>query len=120
VNYANPDMVGHTGSLPAAVRAVEATDLATGVLIEAVLKMGGAAVVCADHGNCEQMWDPEQNCPHTSHTLNLVEVFVVGAGLAAGTTKLRDGGRLADIAPTLLQLMNLPLPAEMTGRSLIA
>jgi 2,3-bisphosphoglycerate-independent phosphoglycerate mutase len=66
------------------------------------------------------MWDPEQNCPHTSHTLNLVEVFVVGAGLAAGTTKLRDGGRLADIAPTLLQLMNLPLPAEMTGRSLIA
>ena len=120
VNYANPDMVGHTGSLPAAIRAVEATDLATGVLLEAVLKMGGAAVVCADHGNCEQMWDPEQNCPHTSHTLNQVEVFVVGEGFAAGQTKLRDGGRLADIAPTLLQLMKLPVPAEMTGRSLIA
>ncbi len=119
VNYANPDMVGHTGSLPAAIRAVEATDLGTGVLLDAVLKMGGAAVVCADHGNCEQMWDYEQNCPHTAHTLNLVEVFVVGGGIAAGNTKLRDGGRLADIAPTLLQLMRLPVPAEMTGRSLI-
>jgi 2,3-bisphosphoglycerate-independent phosphoglycerate mutase len=119
VNYANPDMVGHTGSVPAAVRAVEATDLGTGVLLDAVLKMGGAAVVCADHGNCEQMWDFDQNCPHTSHTLNLVEVFVVGDGFAAGRTKLRDGGRLADIAPTLLQLMKLPQPAEMTGRTLI-
>jgi 2,3-bisphosphoglycerate-independent phosphoglycerate mutase len=119
VNYANPDMVGHTGSLPAAIRAVEATDLGTGVLLEAVLKRGGAAVVCADHGNCEQMWDPEHNAPHTSHTLNLVEVFVVGEGYAAGKTKLRTGGRLADIAPTLLQLMGLPPPAEMTGTSLI-
>ncbi|MDD2764327.1 MAG: 2,3-bisphosphoglycerate-independent phosphoglycerate mutase [Opitutaceae bacterium] len=120
VNYANPDMVGHTGSLPAAIRAVEATDLGTGVLLDAVLKMGGAAVVCADHGNCEQMWDPEHNAPHTSHTLNLVEVFVVGKGYAAGKTKLRQGGRLADIAPTLLELMGLPKPAEMTGKSLIA
>jgi 2,3-bisphosphoglycerate-independent phosphoglycerate mutase len=120
VNYANPDMVGHTGSLPAAIRAVEATDLGTGVLLDAVLKMGGAAVVCADHGNCEQMWDPEQNCPHTSHTLNLVEVFVVGAEYAAGRTKLRAGGRLADITPTLLQLMGLPQPPEMTGTSLLA
>ena len=119
VNYANPDMVGHTGSLPAAIRACEATDLGTGVLLEAVLKMGGAAVVCADHGNCEQMWDPEQNCPHTSHTLNLVEVFVVGEGFSAAKTKLRPGGRLADIAPTLLQLMGLPKPPEMTGESLI-
>jgi 2,3-bisphosphoglycerate-independent phosphoglycerate mutase len=65
------------------------------------------------------MWDFEQNCPHTAHTLNLVEVFVVGAGFAAGATRLREGGRLADIAPTLLQLMNLPKPAEMTGQSLI-
>jgi 2,3-bisphosphoglycerate-independent phosphoglycerate mutase len=65
------------------------------------------------------MWDFEQNCPHTAHTLNLVEVFVVGAEFAAGTTRLRDGGRLADIAPTLLELMKLPKPAEMTGRSLI-
>ncbi len=120
VNYANPDMVGHTGSLPAAIRAVEATDLGTGVLVDAVLKMGGAAVVCADHGNCEQMWDPEHNAPHTSHTLNEVEVFVVGAAYAAGTTKLRAGGRLADIAPTLLELMGVPVPPEMTGTSLIA
>jgi len=120
VNYANPDMVGHTGSLPAAIRAVEATDLGTGVLLDAVLKLGGAAVVCADHGNCEQMWDPEHNAPHTSHTLNLVEVFVVGAGYSAAQTKLRSGGRLADIAPTLLELMGLPVPPEMTGTSLIA
>ena len=119
VNYANPDMVGHTGSLPAAIRAVEATDLGTGVLLEAVLKMGGAAVVCADHGNCEQMWDPEQNCPHTAHTLNLVEVFVVGEGFTAGKTTLRNGGRLADLAPTLLELMRLPKPPEMTGESLL-
>ena len=119
VNYANPDMVGHSGSLPAAVRAVEATDLGTGVLVDAVLKMGGAAIICADHGNCEQMWDPVHNAPHTSHTLNLVEVFVVGAGYAAGTTKLRAGGRLADLAPTLLELMGVPVPPEMTGTSLI-
>ncbi len=119
VNYANPDMVGHTGSLPAAIRAVEATDLGVGVLLDAVLKMGGAAVVCADHGNCEQMWDPEHNAPHTSHTLNLVEVFVVGEGFTAAGTKLRAGGRLADIAPTLLELMGLPKPPEMTGESLI-
>jgi 2,3-bisphosphoglycerate-independent phosphoglycerate mutase len=119
VNYANPDMVGHTGSLPAAIRAVEATDLGTGVLLETVLKMGGAAVVCADHGNCEQMWDPEQNCPHTAHTLNLVEVFVVGGEFSAGKTKLRSSGRLADLAPTLLELMRLPKPPEMTGESLI-
>jgi len=120
VNYANPDMVGHTGSLPAAIRAVEATDLGTGVLLESVLKMGGAAVVCADHGNCEQMWDPAHNAPHTSHTLNLVEVFVVGEGFTAAGTKLRSGGRLADIAPTLLELMGLPKPPEMTGESLMA
>ncbi len=119
VNYANPDMVGHTGSLPAAIRACEATDLGTGVLLEAILKMGGAAVVCADHGNAEQMWDPEQDCPHTSHTLNLGEVFVVGRGLTAAGTKLRAGGRLADLAPTLLELMGLPQPPEMTGQSLI-
>ena len=80
---------------------------------------GGAAVICADHGNCDQMWDPETNGPHTAHTLNLVEVFVVGEGFAAGKTKMRQGGRLADIAPTVLHLMGLPKPAEMTGESLI-
>lgn len=119
VNYANPDMVGHTGSIPAAVKAVEATDRGVGELLAALESVGGRAVVCADHGNCEQMWDASTNSPHTSHTLNLVEVFVVGEGFAAGKTKMRSGGRLADIAPTVLALMGLPRPVEMTGESLV-
>ena len=119
VNYANPDMVGHTGSLPAAIKAVEATDRGVGELLAALATRQGKAVILADHGNAEQMWDYENNSPHTSHTLNLVEVFVVGEGLVAGKTKLRAGGRLADIAPTVLQLMGLPQPAEMTGVSLL-
>ncbi len=120
VNYANPDMVGHTGSLPATVKAVEATDRGVGELLAAIEQVGGRAVVCADHGNAEQMWDPTVNGPHTAHTLNLVEVFVVGDGFAAGKTAMRSGGRLGDIAPTVLHLMGLPKPAEMTGASLIA
>lgn len=120
VNYANPDMVGHTGSLPATVKAVEATDRGVAELLEAVAARGGRAVICADHGNAEQMWDPSVNGPHTAHTLNLVEVFVVGEGFAAGRTRLREGGRLADIAPTVLHLMGLPKPTEMTGESLVA
>ncbi len=119
VNFANPDMVGHTGSLPAAIKAVEATDAGVGELLAAVEKMGGRALICADHGNCEQMWDPSVNGPHTAHTLNLVEVFVFGNGYTAEKTKMRAGGRLGDIAPTLLALMGLPKPAEMTGESLI-
>jgi 2,3-bisphosphoglycerate-independent phosphoglycerate mutase len=119
VNYANPDMVGHTGSLPAAIKAVEATDRGVGELLAALAVMKGKAVILADHGNAEQMWDFTSNGPHTSHTLNLVECFVVGEGLAAGRTKMRGGGRLADIAPTVLHLMGLPKPAEMTGESLI-
>jgi len=119
VNYANPDMVGHTGSLPAAIKAVEATDRGVGELLEAVASMNGSALVCADHGNCEQMWDPTVNGPHTAHTLNLVEVFVVGEKYTAAKTRMRAGGRLADIAPTLLALIGLPKPAEMTGVSLL-
>ena len=119
VNFANPDMVGHTGSLPAAIKAVETTDRGVGELLEALAQVGGKALICADHGNCEQMWDPVHSVPHTSHTLNLVEVFVVGPGLVAGKTKMREGGRLADIAPTILELMGLPKPAEMTGQSLV-
>jgi 2,3-bisphosphoglycerate-independent phosphoglycerate mutase len=119
VNYANPDMVGHTGSLPAAIKAVEATDAGVGELLAALAQVGGRAVIGADHGNVEQMWDPVHNSPHTSHTLNLVEIFVVGEGFIAGQTKMRPTGRLADIAPTVLQLMGLPKPAEMTGESLI-
>ena len=120
VNYANPDMVGHTGSLPAAIKAVETTDRGVGELLDALAQVHGRAVVCADHGNCEQMWDPANNAPHTSHTLNRVEVFVVGDDFAAGKTRLREGGRLGDIAPTILDLMGLPKPAEMTGESLLA
>jgi 2,3-bisphosphoglycerate-independent phosphoglycerate mutase len=119
VNFANPDMVGHTGSLPATIKAVEATDAGVGELLAALGQVGGKAVICADHGNAEQMWDPTVNGPHTAHTLNLVEVFAVGEGLVAGKTKMRVGGRLADIAPTVLHLMGLQKPAEMTGESLI-
>jgi 2,3-bisphosphoglycerate-independent phosphoglycerate mutase len=119
VNYANPDMVGHTGDLAAVVKAVEATDRGVAELLQALASVGGRAVVCADHGNCEQMWDPTSSGPHTAHTLNRVEVFIVGEGFEAGRTRLRDDGRLADIAPTILQLMGLPKPAEMTGESLI-
>lgn len=119
VNYANPDMVGHTGSLPAAIKACEATDAGVSELLAALATRNGKAVILADHGNAEQMWDPELNGPHTAHTLNLVEVFAVGEGLAAGKTKMRQGGRLADIAPTVLHLMGLPKPSEMTGESLI-
>jgi 2,3-bisphosphoglycerate-independent phosphoglycerate mutase len=119
VNYANPDMVGHTGSLPAAIKACEATDRGLGELLAALASVKGKAVILADHGNAEQMWDPVTNAPHTAHTLNLVEVFAVGEGLTP-QTKMRAGGRLADIAPTVLDLMGLPKPAEMSGESLIA
>ncbi len=119
VNFANPDMVGHTGSLPATIKAVEATDRSVGELLVALESVGGRAVICADHGNAEQMWDSTVNGPHTAHTLNLVEVFAVGEGLVAGKTKMRSGGRLADIAPTVLALMHLPKPPEMTGESLV-
>jgi 2,3-bisphosphoglycerate-independent phosphoglycerate mutase len=120
VNFANPDMVGHTGNLAAAIQAVQATDKGVGILLEALAQMHGKALICADHGNCEQMWDPIHNVPHTSHTLNLVEAFVVGEDYGGGKIKLREGGRLGDIAPTLLAMIGLPQPAEMTGKSLIA
>ena len=115
VNYANPDMVGHTGILAAAIRAVEAVDEGLGEVLGAVQDMGGAIVVTADHGNCEVMVDPETGGPHTAHTLNPVPVVLVGGPAGA---RLRDG-RLADLAPTLLELMGLPQPPEMTGQSLI-
>jgi 2,3-bisphosphoglycerate-independent phosphoglycerate mutase len=114
LNFANPDMVGHTGSLPAAIKAVETVDAGLGRIADAVARQGGALLVTADHGNCELMRDPATGGPHTSHTTNPVPVLLTGGGAAA----LNDG-RLADIAPTLLALMGLPQPAEMTGRSLI-
>ena len=116
VNFANPDMVGHTGSLRAAIRAVETVDACVGKILEAVRATGGAAIVTADHGNCEQMWDPVHECPHTSHTLNDVALIVADEALKG--VSLRSGGRLADIAPTLLEMMGLKVPAEMTGESL--
>jgi 2,3-bisphosphoglycerate-independent phosphoglycerate mutase len=114
-NYANPDMVGHTGDLDAAIAACEAVDRGLGRVLDALEKAGGAMVVCADHGNCETMVDPVTGGPHTAHTTNLVPVILYGG--PAGAT-IHDG-RLADLAPTLLQLMGLPQPEEMTGRSLI-
>ena len=116
VNYANPDMVGHTGSLPAAIRACEAVDLGLGRALAALKARGGAMIVTADHGNCELMVDPVTGGPHTSHTVNPVPVVLVGGPAGA---VLRQGGRLADLAPTLLALMGLAQPAEMTGRSLL-
>ncbi len=115
-NYANPDMVGHTGDLQAAIKACEAVDQGLGRVLEALEKAGGAMIVTADHGNCEMMVDPETGGPHTAHTVNPVPVAMIGGPANAC---LREG-RLADLAPTLLQLMDLPQPEEMTGKSLIA
>ncbi|EKX56625.1 2,3-bisphosphoglycerate-independent phosphoglycerate mutase [Rhodobacter sp. AKP1] len=115
VNYANPDMVGHTGDLKAAMAAVEEVDRGLGRAVEAVTTAGGAMIVTADHGNCETMVDPETGGPHTAHTTNPVPVILVNGPAGARL----HAGRLADLAPTLLQLMQLPQPEEMTGRSLI-
>jgi 2,3-bisphosphoglycerate-independent phosphoglycerate mutase len=114
LNYANPDMVGHTGSLPAAIKAVETVDAGIGELSRAIDETGGAMLITADHGNCELMRDPETGGPHTAHTTNPVPLLLTGAG----DVSLAEG-RLADLAPTLLELMNLPKPADMSGRSLI-
>ena len=115
VNYANPDMVGHTGDLDAAIAACEAVDTGIGRVLEALEEVGCAMIVTADHGNCETMIDPETGGAHTAHTLNPVPVAVVGGPDGAS---LRSG-RLADLAPTVLQLMGLDQPAEMTGKSLL-
>jgi 2,3-bisphosphoglycerate-independent phosphoglycerate mutase len=114
-NYANGDMVGHTGVYEAAVKAVEALDKCLGRVEEAVLEVDGQALVTADHGNCEQMVDYEAGQPHTQHTTELVPLVYIGH------RRLQldpAGGRLADIAPTLLALMDMPQPPEMTGTNL--
>jgi 2,3-bisphosphoglycerate-independent phosphoglycerate mutase len=115
LNFANPDMVGHTGSLPAAIKAVETVDAGLGRIADAIDRAGGALVVTADHGNCELMRDPDTGGPHTAHTTNPVPLVLIGARNRA----LIAEGRLADIAPTLLELMDLPKPPEMTGGSLL-
>ncbi len=117
VNFANGDMVGHTGVLAAAVVAVEEVDACVGRIVDATLSKGGSLIVTADHGNCEQMIDPVTGGPHTAHTTYDVPLIVVEAGLEGAS--LREGGRLADIAPTMLALMGLEKPGEMTGESLL-
>ena len=115
LNYANPDMVGHTGSLHAAIKAVETVDAGLGRITEAIRNADGVLLVTADHGNCELMRDPQTGGPHTAHTTNPVPLLLFGARNRA----LVADGRLADIAPTLLELMELPKPQEMTGQSLL-
>ncbi len=114
LNFANPDMVGHSGVLAAAIKAVEAVDKGLGAIADAIAAQGGAMLVTADHGNCEMMRDPDTGIPHTAHTTNPVPVFCAGGPEGI---KLHDG-ILADLAPTLLALMDLPKPAAMTGTSL--
>jgi 2,3-bisphosphoglycerate-independent phosphoglycerate mutase len=114
LNFANPDMVGHTGSLSAAIKAVQTVDTGLGRIADAIARQGGALLVTADHGNCEMMRDPQTGGPHTAHTTNPVPVFLAGTN----NTRLHNG-RLADLAPTLLDLMQIQKPADMTGTSLI-
>jgi 2,3-bisphosphoglycerate-independent phosphoglycerate mutase len=126
VNFANGDMVGHTGKLDAAIKAVETVDRCVGAIVDATQAKGGALIVTADHGNAEQMWDPQTNAPHTAHTTYDVECILVDPrmkGDASGSkeqasTKLRGDGRLADVLPTALDMMGLAKPAAMTGASL--
>jgi len=113
VNFANPDMVGHTGSIPAVVAAVETVDRCLGQVVECVRDAGGISLVTADHGNAEVLLEADGVSPHTAHTANPVPLIATDGGLA-----LRDGGELADLAPTVLSLLGLPVPAAMTGRPL--
>ena len=114
LNFANCDMVGHTGVFDAAVKAVEAVDKCVGEVTDAVLNAGGVVFLTADHGHAEKMKN-SAGSPFTAHTTNVVPFAVIGAG----DVKLREGGCLADIAPTMLPYIGLPVPAEMTGKSII-
>ena len=115
-NFANADMVGHTGNLAATIHAVEVLDQCVGRIVETTLGLDGTVLVTADHGNCEQMWDVERNSPHTAHTSNPVPVILINRAIKR---RLRDGGALCDVAPTILELLQLPQPKEMTGQSLL-
>jgi 2,3-bisphosphoglycerate-independent phosphoglycerate mutase len=119
VNYANTDMVGHSGNIEAAKKAVETVDTCLGRVVQATLRQGGALLITADHGNAEQMHDHDTGQSHTAHTLNLVPVVLVSQALRGAQVPIREG-RLGDVAPTLLQWLGLPQPAEMTGASLLA
>ena len=109
VNFANGDMVGHTGVLAATIQACETVDACVGAILEATLARGGSLIVTADHGNAEQMWDPEEDCPQTAHTNYMVPLHIVGE--AWKNARIREDGRLADVAPTLLEMMALPHPS---------
>jgi 2,3-bisphosphoglycerate-independent phosphoglycerate mutase len=116
LNFANPDMVGHTGIMPAAITAMETVDTCIGRLVTALLAAGGTTLITADHGNCEQMTDATGK-PHTAHTSNRVPLLLVDP--AHRTLRQDESGRLADLAPTILALLGLPQPPEMTGKSLL-
>jgi 2,3-bisphosphoglycerate-independent phosphoglycerate mutase len=117
VNFANPDMVGHTGVLEAAIKAAEVVDECVGKVLDKVKSLGGRALITADHGNFERMWDTKKNQPHTAHTVGDVPFIVFDKRYKKA--KLRQDGRLADVGPTLLKMMKLPQPEEMTGQSLL-
>jgi 2,3-bisphosphoglycerate-independent phosphoglycerate mutase len=123
INYANPDMVGHTGNMDATIQALESVDVQLGRLLHAVGRAGGTTIIIADHGNAEYMWD-EQGRPWTAHTTNPVPfILVEGERLKipgrGGEVDLRENGCLADVAPTILEILKLPQPKEMTGISMI-
>lgn len=117
LNFANPDMVGHTGVMEAAVKAVHAVDACLEKVVDAILRQGGRCIITADHGNCEYMWDEKQNAPFTAHTTNPVPCVLVDD--TRKNVNLRSDGRLSDLSPTLLDLMGVEKPAEMTGNTLI-
>jgi len=117
LNLANPDMVGHSGNLEATVRAVLEVDRSLSRIVPAILERDGAVLLTADHGNCEQMWDTENDCPHTAHTTNPVPVYLIGEHFRSA--RLREGGALADVSPTLLEMLHLEAPSEMTAKSLL-
>jgi 2,3-bisphosphoglycerate-independent phosphoglycerate mutase len=114
VNFANPDMVGHTGKIPAVVEAVETVDECLGLVVEAIERAGGVALVTADHGNAEQLLEPDGVSPHTAHTTNPVPLIVTSPNLA-----LREGGELSDLVPTALDLLGLEKPVQMSGKTLL-
>ncbi|KKK85121.1 hypothetical protein LCGC14_2776490, partial [marine sediment metagenome] len=116
-NFANCDMVGHTGNFDSTVKAVEVVDECVGKVLEAVKETGAVALVTADHGNAEEMFDPELNEPKTAHTTNPVHLFYVGDD--AGDVRLKQGGILSDIAPTILYLLGIEKPEDMTADNLI-
>jgi 2,3-bisphosphoglycerate-independent phosphoglycerate mutase len=114
VNFANADMVGHTGSIPAVVAAVEAADRSLGRVVECVQAAGGVALVTADHGNAEVMLEPDGVSPHTAHTANPVPLVVTDE-----TFPLREKGELSDLAPTILAMLGISVPTDMTGKTLV-